>query len=578
MNNKHIADIFSKIADMLEVKNENVFRVRAYRTAANNISSLSREISDIYAEDPSRIDDIPGIGKDLKAKILELIETGELAYFKQLQEEFPKGFIQMMSLEGLGPKKLKKLRDEVGIENVDQLEKACREGRLESVQGMGVRTEEKLLAAIEHFRQKQGRLLLPEAYEMAEELTGYLKKSKVFRKVEKAGSLRRGRETVGDLDILAEASDPRKAMEHFCAYPLVSDIIAKGSTKSSVKLVNGTNVDLRLVEKRSFGAAMVYFTGSKQHNVKIRHIAKGKGLKVSEYGVFSVNERTGSERFVAGRTEEELYRKLGMEWIPPELREMRGEVEAALEGKIPKDLVKSGDIKGDLHVHTTASDGNATVEEVVKKARKLGYEYVAVSDHSQNVAVAGGLDRKRLLKNIDKIRKLDSKTKGINILAGSEVDILDKGRLDYPDSVLKELDWVTAAIHSKFSLPRKDQTERVLRALDNKYVNVLAHPSGRLITRRRPLQLDFDAIFRKAAENGVFMEINTHGDRIDLNDTNSARAKELGCRFCINSDAHSLEQMELVGYGVITARRAWLRKKDIINTLRADELVKLNRR
>ena len=577
MDNKEIAEVFSRIADILEIKNENVFRVRAYRTAALNITSLARQLSDIYAEDPSIIDTIPGIGKDLKAKIIELIETGELAYYNELMEEFSPGFLDMMTLEGLGPKKLRKLKDELGIENVDQLEEACKKGKLEALEGMGAKTEEKLLAAIGHYRLKQGRMLLPEAYEQAEEIIAYLERSKNFKKVEKAGSLRRGRETVGDLDILSVAKDAEMAMEYFCKYPLAGSVIAKGPTKSSIKLKNGTNVDLRVIDESCFGAALVYFTGSKQHNVKIRHIAKQKGLKVSEYGVFKVS-KAGKEKFVAGKTEEEVYNKLGMDWVPPELRETRGEVEAAQKGKLPENLIDIKDIKGDLHIHSTASDGRASLEEIVKKAKSLGYKYVAVSDHSKNVAIANGMDEKRLLKNVEKIRKLDKKIKGIKVLAGVEVDILDKGKLDLDDSALKELDIVIAAIHSRFSLGKKEQTERILRAMDNKYVNALAHPSGRLITRRKPLELDFDRLFKKAADNNIFMEINTHGERIDLNDVNCIRAKELGCRFLISSDAHEVDQMDLMIYGVITAKRGWLEKKDVINTYSLDKLLKTVKR
>jgi DNA polymerase (family 10) len=578
MENKEIAAIFSRIADILEINNENVFRVRAYRTAALNITSLARQLSDIYEEDASIIDDIPGIGKDLKAKIIELIKTGELAYYNDLIKEFSPGFLDMMSLEGLGPKKLRKLKDELGIENVDELEKACNAGKLESLEGMGAKTEEKLLAAIEHYRLRQGRMLLPEAYSQAEEIIAYLRKSRNFKKTEKAGSLRRGRDTVGDLDILTVAKDSEKAMDYFCAYPLVSNIIAKGSTKSSVKFKSGTNVDVRVIDESCFGAALVYFTGSKQHNVKIRHIAKQKGLKVSEYGVFKVSKKTGKEKFVAGKTEQDVYAELGMDWVPPELRETRGEVEAALSGTLPKNLIDIKDIKGDLHIHTNASDGRASLEEVVKKAKALGYKYIAISDHSKNVAIANGMDEKRLLKNVDKIRKLDKKVKGIKVLAGVEVDILDKGKLDLADYALKELDVVIAAVHSRFSLPKKEQTERMLRAMDNKYVNALAHPSGRLITRRKPLELDFDSLFKKAAENNIFMEINTHGERIDLNDVNCMRAKELGCKFVINSDAHEMDQMDLVIYGVLTAKRGWLEKKDVINTYSLDKLLKTLKR
>ncbi|MFC1548378.1 DNA polymerase/3'-5' exonuclease PolX [Candidatus Omnitrophota bacterium] len=574
MENKEIAAIFSRIADILEIKNENVFKVRAYRTAAQNITGLARQLKDVYAEDPEKIGKIPGIGKDLKEKIIEMIKTGRLKQYQELTKEFSPGFLDMFNLSGLGPKKLKKLREELGIENVDQLEKACKQGKLADLEGMGAKTAEKLLEAIAHFRKKQGRMLLPEAHEIAEEIVSYLKKSKNFKKIEKAGSLRRGTETVGDLDILAVAGDNEKAMDYFVKYPEVETIIAKGPTKTSISLREGPQVDLRVVDLSCFGAALVYFTGSKQHNIEIRNIAKRANLKVSEYGVFSVGKKSGAEKMIAGKTEEDLYKKLGMEWVPPELRESRGEIDAALKGKLPKKLVDLKGIQGDLHVHSNESDGRDSMEDVVKKAKELGYKYVAISDHSKNVAIAHGLDEKRLMKSVAKIRKLDSKIKGIKVLAGIEVDILEKGKLDLSDSALKELDVVIAAVHSRFSLPEDKQTARILKAMDNKYVNALAHPSGRLISRRTPLQLNFDRIFRKAVENNIFMEINTHGERIDLNDVNCIRAKELGCKFIINSDAHAVEQMDLMIYGVITAKRGWLEKKDVINTYSLDKLIK----
>jgi len=578
MDNRSIASIFQKIADTLEIKGENVFRVRAYRTAAQNIISLARQLSDIYREDPDSLSDIPGIGKDLKGKIIEMVETGHLEYYSLLMKEFAPGFVDMLDLEGLGPKKLKKLRDELGIENVDQLEKACKQGKVAGLPGMGRKTEEKLIASIGHFRKKEGRMLLPEAYEKAEEIVSYLSRSKLFKKMEKAGSLRRGCETVGDLDILAVSKDPGKAMEVFVAYPEAESVIAKGKTKSSIKLFDGTNVDLRIIDEACFGAALVYFTGSREHNVEIRKIAKNKGLKVSEYGVFSSDRKTGRDKFEAGRTEKELYVRLGMQFIPPELRESRGEIEAAIAGKIPRGLVKLSDLKGDLHVHSNETDGNNTPEEVIEKAIELGYEYIAFSDHSKLVKIARGMDEKRLLKHIERLRKIGGRYKKIKILAGVEVDILADGRLDLEDSALKELDVVIASIHSKFSLSREDQTGRILRAMDNRYVNALAHPSGRLISRRSPLEIDFDSVFRKAAENNIAMEINTHGERIDLNDANAMRARELGCRFIVSSDAHSLGQLELMVYGIVTARRAWLEKKDILNTYPYSKLMKALKR
>ena len=572
MTNREISSIFLHIADILEIKEENVFKIRAYRTASQNILALSRQLSEIYEEDPSIIDNIPGIGKDLKAKIVEMIETGHLEYYSRLMKEFSPGFLDLLNISSLGPKKLKKLRNTLKIKNVTDLEKACKKGKLENLEGMGKKTQDKILEAIEHFRRAEGRMLLPEATGIAGEVTTYLSKSKNFKKIEKAGSLRRGSETVGDLDILTIAKDAEKAMDHFVSYPELESIIAKGPTKSSIKLKEGPQVDLRVIDEGCFGAALVYFTGSKQHNIRVRKIAKNKGYKVSEYGVFSVGKN--KEKFIAGKLEEDVYKKLGMEYVPPELREDRGEVEAAQEGEIPKDLIELKDIKGDLHIHTADTDGRMTIDEVLKESKKRGYKYVAITNHSKLVRVARGLNEKQLLKHVDDIRKKAKKIKGLNILAGVEVDILKNGKLDLEDYALKELDIVIAAVHSNFAMDKDKQTERILRGMDNKHVQMLAHPSGRLITKRNPLEIDFDRIFKKAALDNIILEINTHGDRIDLNDVHSKRAKELGAKFSINTDAHDAFQMDDIIYGVITARRGWLEKKDVVNTYSFEKMKK----
>ncbi|MBD3379426.1 MAG: DNA polymerase/3'-5' exonuclease PolX [Candidatus Omnitrophica bacterium] len=573
MTNHEIARIFSRIADALEIKGENIFRVRAYRTAAQNIKALARQLEDVYRETPEKIGQLQGIGKDLSAKIAELIATGGLEYYEDLMKEFPEGFLSMLDLAGLGPKKLKKLHDELGIDNIAQLEKACRENKLETLEGMGPKTEIKLLEAISYYRGSEGRMLLPEAGEYAGQIVGYLLSSGLFEKVEIAGSLRRGKETVGDLDILTVAKNTEKAMDHFISYPLVGAVIARGTTKSSIKIKEGPQVDLRAVEKKAFGAALVYFTGSQQHNIRIRHLARKKGYKVNEYGVFSVGPR-GRERRLKASTEEEVYKKIGMQWVPPELRESSGEIEAALDGKIPSDLVKESDIKGDLHLHTSETDGRAGLEEVMSAAEERGYKYIAITDHSQNVRIANGMDKKRLLRHLERIRKAAEKFKGLEVLAGCEVDMLENGKLDFGDEVLRELDIVIAAVHSKFNLDRKKQTDRYLRAMDNRFVNIIAHPSGRLITSRKALDLDLEKVFRKAAENRVFLEVNTHGQRIDLNDVNCRRAVELGAGVAINTDAHEPAQMDLLKYGVITARRGWVEKKDVLNTYSLSKLKK----
>lgn len=573
MNNKQISTIFSRIADMLEVKNENIFRVRAYRTAGQNILNLSRDLQDVHKEDPDKIGSIQGVGKDLKEKIIEMITTGDLEYYRDLMKEFKPGFLDLLDISGLGPKKLKKLRAELNVENIDDLEKVCRNGKLAALDGMGEKTQNKLLESISHFRQREGRMLLTEADAWADEIIDHLKGSRLFKRIEKAGSLRRGKETVGDIDILTVAPDIDKAMNCFTDLPGIETVIGKGKTKSSISLKEGPQVDLRVIDEKCFGAAHVYFTGSQQHNIKLRHLAKKNNWKVSEYGVFSI-AKSGRETFIAGKTEEELYKKLGMDWIPPEMRENRGEIEAALSGKLPEDLIGIKSIKGDLHLHTDETDGRSSLEEIIAKAKSKKYKYIAITNHSELVRIANGMDEKRLLEHMEQVRKAASKEKNIKIIFGSEVDMLEDGTLDYPDSVLKELDVVIAAIHSKFALSKEKQTNRVLKAMDNRHVNFLAHPSGRLITTRKPLELDFEKIFKKAAENNVFLEINTHGERIDLNDNNCARAKELGARFVINTDAHEDIQMDKMKYGVMTARRAWLGKKDVLNTYSFAKMMK----
>lgn len=577
MNNKEIARVFLHIADILEVKEENVFRIRAYRTAANNINGLSRQLEEVYHKDPKDLDNIPGIGKDLKAKIIEMLQTGTLKYYKDLGKEFGQGFLDMLTLAGLGPKKLIKLKNELGIKNVNDLEAACKKGKLESIDGMGAKTQEKLLESIGHYRKKEGRMLLPEAYAWASEIVEYLTKSKCFKRIEKAGSLRRGTETVGDLDILTVSADSEKAMDYFTSFSEVESVIAKGPTKSSILLKEGPQVDLRVIDSASFGAALVYFTGSKQHNIKIRAKAKAKGLKVNEYGVFSV-KKSGKEKLIASEHEGDVYKAIGMEWVPPELREDRGEVEAAEKGTLPKNLINLKDIKGDLHTHTSETDGSATAEEMIVAAEKKGYKYLAITDHSKHVKVANGMDEKRLMKHVEKIRKLASKFKKIKVLVGVEVDVLSAGKLDLADAALKDLDIVIAAVHSQFSLGKEEQTNRILKAMDNKYVNVLAHPSGRLITRRIALALDFDRIFEKAASDNIFLEVNTHGERIDLNDVHLLRAKEVGARFVLNTDSHDTYQLDDMAYGVITARRAWCEKKDVLNTYAFDKMIKALKR
>jgi len=573
MNNKEIASIFYRIGDALEIKGENVFKIRAYRLAARNIIDLPREVSALFKQDPSQLDSIPGIGRDLKEKIVEMLSSGRLAYFESLMKEFPSGFFDMLKLSGLGPKRLKKFKEKLNIKNIDDLEKACRQHSVSELESEGERSEAKLSEAIKYYKKGVGRLLLQSAERIAEKTVDYLAKSNVFKKIEIAGSLRRGKETVGDIDILAEARDNGKAMDHFIAMPFAEKIIAKGTVKSSILVKGGAQLDLRVASAGSFGAALMYFTGSKAHNIKLRRLAKTKKRKVNEYGIFSVSA-SGKEKKLAGKTEKEVYQKLAMTWIPPELREDNGEIEAAQMGRLPANLLTEKDILGDLHLHTKETDGNLSVKDIVLEAKRRGYKYIAITNHSKYVRIANGMDEKRLLAHVADIRKVSSRISGIKVLAGIEVDILEDGRLDLEDYALKELDIVIAAVHSHFALDEKKQTERMVKALDNKYVNILAHPSGRLITTRTPITMDFEKIFLLCAENNIFLEVNTHGERIDLNDLHCRMAKKVGAKFVINTDAHDIAQLDAMKYGVITARRAWLEKKDVLNTYQPGKVIK----
>ena len=577
MDNKEAALIFRDIADILEIKNENIFRVRAYRQAASRIEALGRQLSEMYKEDPSSISDVPGIGKDLFGKIEEMVTTGHLEFYSRLVKEFPAGFLDLLNLPGLGPKKLRKLRDVLGVKNIDELEKACLSGKIAGIEGMGEITQRKIIAEISRFKKNEGRMLAPLAEELADRIILHLSSDSNFKKIEKAGSLRRGAETVGDIDILVWAKDPLRAARRLVSFPGAERVLSKGPSKCSIEAEGAHQVDMRLVEKKCFGAALLYFTGSKQHNIKIRQLAKKKNYKLNEYGVFSISP-SGREKFLAGKTEKEVYEQLSMQWVPPELREDRGEVEASLKGRLPKDLLELGDIRGDLHLHTVDSDGMMTLEGLIEAALEKGYSYMAVTNHSKLVRIANGMDEKRLLKHVEHIRKISRKYKKIKVLAGVEVDILRDGTLDLEDAALKELDIVIAAVHSNFSADRNSQTERLIRAIDNRYVNILAHPSGRLITKRDPLDFDKRKVFLRASQNNVVLEINTHGERVDLNDIDCMLAKELGAKFAVNTDSHQKRHMDGMKLGVSTARRAWLEKKDVVNTYSFEELRKVLKR
>jgi len=566
MRNKEIAEIFYQIADLLEIKGELEFKVRAYRRAAQRIETLEEDIEELCRK--GKLKSIPGIGESIASKIKELIETGRLEYLEKLKREVPEDLIKLMDIPGVGPKKALVLYKKLGITTVEQLRDACKKGRLRHLEGFGELTERNILRGIEMLERSKDRFLINVAYENGHRLVEYLKKNKDVLSISIAGSLRRMKETIGDIDILVSSLNPDSIMEDFVRYPDVKIVLAKGSKKSSVILRDGIQVDVRVVKPESFGAALQYFTGSKEHNIQIRNIAMKMGLKINEYGVF----RKDTEEYIAGRTEEEVYKAIGLDYIEPELRENRGEIELAQQGKLPK-IVKYEEVKGDFHIHSTWSDGTASIEEIARKAQELGYEFVGIADHSASLKVAHGLSEEDLLKKIQEIRKLQERF-DVRIFAGTECDIKPDGSLDYSNKILKELDFAYAAIHTKFKMDRKEMTERIIRAMENEYINILAHPTARMIGKREPIDIDLEKIFEVARETNTFMEINAFPDRLDLNDVHAKMAKEMGVKMAIGTDSHALDHMRFLRFGTAMARRGWLEKKDILNTYDLREIEK----
>ncbi len=572
MENKAIADFFTEIADILEIQGENPFRIRSYRNAARTIEDMSQSLEALVRAGEN-LEEIPGIGKSINEKIREILSTGKCQSLEELRSHVPQGLTELLKLEGLGPKKVKVLYDELNVDSVDRLEKAAQAGRLRNLPGMGLKTEEKILKSIEHYRAGMGRFKLSVGFQYAEALLRHLKGVPGVRRLDPAGSFRRRRETIGDLDILAICGKGCKVMDRFAGYGDVAGVLARGETKSSVRLKCGLQVDLRVLEEESYGAALHYFTGSKAHNVAIRERAKEKGLKVSEYGVF----RAKDEKRLSGAEEADVFKAVGLPLIPPELREDRGEIQAAEKGKLPR-LVEPSDIRGDLQMHTTASDGKNSILEMARKAKEMGYAYIAITDHSKAVRVAGGLDEKQLAKHLKEIEKANGQISGIRILKGVEVDILPDGSLDLKDDILKECEVVLASVHSRFNMDEQEMTRRVIKAIKNPNVKILAHPTGRLILEREPFKINLQEVIRAAIDQGVAVEINAYPDRLDLKDADARMARDMGARLAINTDAHSAPQLELMKFGVFTARRGWIEAKDVINTLPLGGLLKTLRR
>jgi len=571
MENTEFAKIFWEIAELLELKNENRFKVRAYQKAAQNIENLSENLSDIYKKGGLKaLQNIPGIGEHIALKIEELIKTGRQKDHQKLIKKFPRGFIEMMRVPGIGPKTALLFRKKFKIDSVDKLQKAVRKGLIKGLPGFKEKKIENIRKGLELKERVKGRFLLSEADQYVGSIVSQLNKLKEVDQILPAGSYRRGKETVGDIDILVTSKKAETVMNAFTRLPQVERILSKGPTRSSVVLKNGMQADIRVVEPVNFGAAAHYFTGSKQHNILIREMAVKRGLKISEYGVFKVK---GNKR-IAGKSEEEIFAAVGLPFIPPELRQGTDEIKMAEKGKLP-DLVELSDIRGDLQMHSTYSDGGNTIEEMAEAAKELGYEYIAVTDHTKSTRVAGGQTEKEILKELAYIDKINPKLKGFRILKGAEVDILPDGSLDYSDPILKELEVVVAAIHSNFKMEKTKMTKRILKAFDNKYVNILSHPTGRLIGKRDPYEVDMEEIIKAAKDTGTYLEINAYPERLDLSDVHCRRAKEEGVLMAIDTDSHAALQLQLMKYGVMTARRGWLEKKDVINTYPLDKLLKL---
>jgi len=568
MNNGQIANIFRNMADILEIEGENLFRIKAYRKAADTIDGLSEDISRIAAKD--ELLKLPGIGKDLASKIKEFLNTGKISAYEKLRKSTAPVLLDMLNIPGVGPKTAKILYDNLKVKSLNGLEEKAKAHRISGLPGIKEKTEENILRGLEFLKKDKGRMLLDTAFMTAEYIVSELKGLPEVIKISPAGSLRRMKETVRDIDILVTSRKPERVMDAFANLPNVDTLTARGPTKSSVLTKDNARVDLRVVSPESYGAALMYFTGSKEHNVKLREMAVKRGLKINEYGVFNVK----TNRRIAGNSEAEIYDIFKMKYIEPELRENTGEIESALKGTLPK-LIQLADIKGDFHVHTEASDGALNISEIAKIARKKRYDYVVITDHSSSLKIAGGLSDRQLLKQKEKIAAFNKKSKDIKLLAGSEVDILDDGSMDYRDDLLKELDFVIAAIHTGFHQPKDKLTTRIIKAMHNKYVNLIAHPSGRLIGERAAYELDYDKILAAASETGTAIEINAYPQRLDLTDINSRRAKEVaGVKLAISTDAHVASQFDNMIYGVSVARRGWLEKKDIINSLPLKELVK----
>lgn len=573
MENYKIAQILSETADLMEIDGADSFRIRSYRNACQALETMTERIADVAASPDRKLTDLPSIGKGMAAHIEEILKTGELSTHKELLRTLTPVALEMLKVQGLGPKGIAVILNHFHIKSLAELESLARQGKLRDLPRMGEKLEKKIITSIESLQQTAGRRLIDVADRLANEVVGYLKHAPGVKTVTAAGSLRRGCETVGDLDILVAGGDTHNISTYFLKYPEIADVLAKGENKISVHLKEGIQVDVRMLEERSYGAALQYFTGSKLHNVALRDRAKRMGYKLNEYGLFRVE----SDELAASATEEDIYRKLGLAYIEPELRENTGELDAAelIDGKhanLPK-LLQLSDLRGDLHMHSTASDGKCSILEMAQAARKRGLEYIAVTDHSKSLAMANGLNEKRLLNQIQEIRELVKESEGLRILCGIEVDILADGSLDLSDDALGELDVVVGSVHSHMSQPKSQLTERVLKAMENPHLDILGHPTGRLQLRRDPFAIDMESVLKAARKFGVAMELNAFPDRLDLRDTHVRMCKQMGVKVVISTDSHHTRHLDHMRYGVLTARRGWLEKSDVLNTLPAKKFL-----
>lgn len=565
MTNAEIASIFERIGKILTLKDENPFRIRAYDRAAMTILSLTEDLSVIHKEKgEDGLMEIPGIGEDLASKIAELVTTGKLEYLEKMQKEVPPGLFDLMQIQGMGPKKTHFVWKEYDVKSIDDLEKLMKSGKLEGVKNWGEKSIQNVLLGIESRKSHGSRIPLTVALKVAENIVMELKATGLCDRIEIAGSVRRRKETIGDIDILVSSKKPEKVMDVFCAYALVERVLGKGETKSSVQLSAGVNADLRVVDEKVFGAALHYFTGSKEHNVAVRSLGIKKGMTINEYGVHKgTAEKKG--KLLASRTEEDVYKAVGLAYVPPVLREDRGEVQLAAKGALPV-LIEEADLRGDMHMHSNFSDGSATMTEMARSALARGHEYIAITDHGSPMGMVAGIKKENIREYLKKIEKARKDVPGIRIFAGTEVDILDDGSLYLEDDVLAQLDWVVASVHGNMKLDREAMTQRLLRAIENPHVRLLAHPTARKILKRDPIDYDIDRVFRSAAKHGVALEVNASLDRLDLNDVLCKRAKDLGAKILIDGDAHNPGELDYT-FGITQAQRGWLTKDDVLNTL-----------